>query len=44
MRIVMILLAAVLAVTGCSTPQQPGPQTGVLTVGLKEQKQPVFNR
>jgi oligopeptide transport system substrate-binding protein len=44
MRIVMILLAAVLAVTGCGTPEQPGPQAGLLTVGLKEPRQPAFDR
>ncbi|MET0237739.1 MAG: ABC transporter substrate-binding protein [Kibdelosporangium sp.] len=44
MRIVMILLAVVLAVTGCSTPEQPGPTPGLLAVGLTEPRQPAFSR
>jgi oligopeptide transport system substrate-binding protein len=44
MRIVMILLAAVLAVTGCSSPEQPGPQPGLLSVGLKAPRQLAFDR
>jgi oligopeptide transport system substrate-binding protein len=44
MRFTMILLAGVLVLTGCSTPEQPGPPPGVLTVGLREPKQPAYDR